>query len=140
MGEGHSIPEVVPKVDESRPKVVNSFSIVVATINGTGSQTSNMALLRALFRMGIPVGGKNLFPSNIQGLPTWFRIRLDADGFTGVSDSYQVLVSLNPVSFHEDLAGLEPGGVCFYPEDTSMDRPSSRTSWSTATEENAFEA
>ena len=97
-----------------RPPILNEFSMVVATVNGSGSQTSNMAILRALFRMGIPVGGKNLFPSNIQGLPTWFTIRASAHGFTARRERSEILVAMNPATFVEDLAGLSPGGVCFY--------------------------
>ncbi len=62
-------------------QVINDFSITVGTVNGSGSQTSNLTILRALFKMGIPVSGKNLFPSNIQGLPTWYTIRVSKDGF-----------------------------------------------------------
>jgi 2-oxoglutarate/2-oxoacid ferredoxin oxidoreductase subunit alpha len=97
-----------------RPPIVNEFSMVVATVNGSGSQTSNMAILRALFRMGIPVGGKNLFPSNIQGLPTWFTIRASAHGFTARRERSEILVAMNPATFVEDLSALSPGGVCFY--------------------------
>jgi 2-oxoglutarate ferredoxin oxidoreductase subunit alpha len=97
-----------------RPPILNEFSMVVATVNGSGSQTSNMAILRALFRMGVPVGGKNLFPSNIQGLPTWFTIRASAHGFTARRERSEILVAMNPATFAEDLAGLSPGGVCFY--------------------------
>jgi len=80
----------VPPDTEQRPQLsdindspagVNNFCITVATINGSGSQTANNCLIRALFRMGIPVSGKNIFPSNIQGLPTWFQIRVSEDGF-----------------------------------------------------------
>ncbi len=99
-----------------RPPIVNDFSIVVATVNGSGSQTSNVALLRALFHMGIPVGGKNLFPSNIQGLPTWFLIRVSADGYTARRETSEILVAMNQVTFAEDLAQLPDGGVCFYPD------------------------
>ncbi|MCH7567501.1 MAG: 2-oxoacid:acceptor oxidoreductase family protein, partial [Nitrospirae bacterium] len=69
--------------------------MVVATVNGSGSQTSNLALIRALFRMGIPVSGKNLFPSNIQGLPTWYTIRASSDGHTARRDSVEILVAMN---------------------------------------------
>ena len=96
--------------------IINDFSIVVATVNGSGSQTSNTALLRALFRMGIPVGGKNLFPSNIQGLPTWFLIRVNAAGHVARQETPQLLVAMNQVTFAEDLSKLPAGGVCFYPE------------------------
>jgi 2-oxoglutarate/2-oxoacid ferredoxin oxidoreductase subunit alpha len=67
-------------------QIINDFSITVATVNGSGSQTANVTLLRALFKMGIPVSGKNLFPSNIQGLPTWYTIRLSKDGFIARRD------------------------------------------------------
>ena len=77
-------------------KVINDFSITIATVNGSGSQTANVTLLRALFKMGIPVSGKNLFPSNIQGLPTWYTIRLSKDGFIARRDEQEVVVSLNP--------------------------------------------
>ncbi len=95
-------------------QVVNDFSMVVATVNGSGSQTSNLALIRALFRMGIPVSGKNLFPSNIQGLPTWYTIRASGDGHTARRDSVEILVAMNAATFAEDHAGLSSGGACFY--------------------------
>ena len=97
-------------------KLVNDFSMIVATVNGSGSQTSNMALIRALFRMGIPVNGKNLFPSNIQGLPTWFTIRASSDGYTARREAVELLVGMNHATFLEDLEGLVEGGVCFYPD------------------------
>jgi len=99
-----------------RPRIVNDFSMVVATINGSGSQTSNMALIRALFRMGVPVSGKNLFPSNIQGLPTWFTIRASSLGYTARREKVEIIVAMNPATFVEDLQTLIPGGVCFYPD------------------------
>ncbi len=105
-----------PAPHAERAPIVNDFSMVVATVNGSGSQTSNMAIIRALFRMGIPVSGKNLFPSNIQGLPTWFTIRASAQGYTARSESAEILVSMNPATFAEDLASLSPGGVCFHME------------------------
>lgn len=101
-------------IEEAR--IVNDFSMVVATVNGSGSQTSNFALIRALFHMGIPVGGKNLFPSNIQGLPTWFIIRASARGYTARSEKTDILVSMNLGTYAEDLQRLVPGGVCFYPD------------------------
>lgn len=97
-------------------KIVNDFSMVVATVNGSGSQTSNLALIRALFRMGIPVSGKNLFPSNIQGLPTWFTVRASKDGFTARREKIEILIGMNPETFDEDLNDLVDGGVCFYPD------------------------
>ena len=72
--------------------VVNNFSITVATVNGSGSQTSNLTLMRALFKMGIPVSGKNLFPSNIQGLPTWYTIRVNEEGNLARCETPKVLI------------------------------------------------
>src|SRR3974390_2629492 len=87
-----------------RPTVVNNFSINIATINGSGSQTSNGVLVRGLFKMGIPVVGKKLFPSNIQGLPTWYVIRLSKDGYLARRDPYEVMVCLNGRTVAEDMA------------------------------------
>ena len=98
-------------------KVVNDFSITVGTVNGSGSQTANTTILRALFKMGIPVSGKNLFPSNIQGLPTWYTIRVNKDGFIARRDETEVMVSINPNSFTRDQAAVLPGGVLFYADD-----------------------
>ena len=97
--------------------IVNDFAIVVATANGTGSQTANMAILRALFKMGIPVNGKNIFPSNIQGLPTWYHIRLSADGYTGRRHTSEVLVAFNQTTFVQDVQTLPAGGICLYNTD-----------------------
>lgn len=97
--------------------VVNDFSIVVATANGTGSQTSNMAILRSLFKMGIPVNGKNIFPSNIQGLPTWYHIRASKDGYVARRHTSEVLVAFNETTVNQDLANLPAGGVCIYNAD-----------------------
>jgi 2-oxoglutarate ferredoxin oxidoreductase subunit alpha len=104
------------KIDvvEAKDTIINDFSMVVATINGSGSQTSNIAIIRSLFRMGIPVSGKNIFPSNIQGLPTWFTIRASSDGYTARRETVEILVAMNPTTFEEDLKTLVSGGVCFY--------------------------
>lgn len=96
--------------------IINDFSMVVATVNGSGSQTSNMSLIRALFRMGIPISGKNLFPSNIQGLPTWFTIRASKEGYIARRETVEILIAMNHATFLEDLEGLVEGGVCFYPD------------------------
>jgi 2-oxoglutarate/2-oxoacid ferredoxin oxidoreductase subunit alpha len=100
--------------------ITNDFSIIIATVNGSGSQTANVTLLRALFKMGIPVSGKNLFPSNIQGLPTWYTIRVSKDGFIARRDEQEVVVTLNPSSFARDLAGVAPGGAFFYADDIKL--------------------
>ena len=106
-------------------RIVNDFSITVGTANGSGSQTSNVTILRALFKMGIPVSGKNLFPSNIQGLPTWYTIRVSKDGFTARRDEQEVVVAINPNSFVKDQASVVPGGAFFY--DNSIKMPITRT-------------
>jgi 2-oxoglutarate ferredoxin oxidoreductase subunit alpha len=89
----------------------NDFSIQVATVNGSGSQTANTVLLRALFQMGIPVSGKNLFPSNIAGLPTWFTIRASKDGYIARRRESDILVVMNPETAAEDVAAMGPGSV-----------------------------
>ena len=104
------------RIDTTKGKIVNDFSMVVATVNGSGSQTSNLALIRALFRMGIPVSGKNLFPSNIQGMPTYFTMRANKDGFTARREKMEILIGMNPETFDEDLTDLVKGGVCFCPD------------------------
>ena len=91
--------------------IVNDFSIQVATVNGSGSQTANTVLLRALFQMGIPVSGKNLFPSNIAGLPTWFTIRASKDGYLARRRESDILVVMNPETAAEDIAAMGPGAV-----------------------------
>jgi 2-oxoglutarate ferredoxin oxidoreductase subunit alpha len=114
--------ESSPRVDVpgGRPPVVNDFSISVATKNGSGSQTANTTLLRALFKMGIPVSGKNLFPSNIQGLPTWYTIRVSGDGFTARRPRAEIVVAMNPATAIEDHLQVEPGGVFIYADDLKL--------------------
>ena len=75
--------------------ITNNFSLTIATVNGTGSQTANLAILRTLFKMGIPVNGKNIFPSNIQGMPTWYHIRVSKDGYVARSETTEILVAFN---------------------------------------------
>src|SRR5213596_2534633 len=106
---------------ESRPPeqkpVVNNMSIQVATVNGSGSQSSNNTLLRSIFQMGVPVSGKNLFPSNIAGLPTWFTIRANKDGYVARRKEIDVLVCMNSDTAVEDVKGIPAGGAVIY-EDT----------------------
>ena len=101
----------------NRPPIVNDFAIVAATVNGSGSQTANNTLIRAVFKMGIPVSGKNLFPSNIAGLPTWYTIRISKQGYVARREGTEILVAFNPKTADEDLAALPSGGVCVYPND-----------------------
>src|SRR2546421_3521375 len=106
--------EVTPassRSGEFQQPVVNDFSIQVATINGSGSQTANSVLLRAIFQMGIPVSGKNLFPSNIAGLPTWFTIRVSCAGYLARRRASDLLVVMNPETAADDVGGVGPGGV-----------------------------
>ncbi len=102
---------------KANERIINDFTITFCTINGSGSATANTTILRALFKMGIPVSGKNVFPSNIQGLPTWYSIRVNKNGFIARADETQIVVAMNPSSFNEDLARLVPGGAFFYADD-----------------------
>jgi 2-oxoglutarate ferredoxin oxidoreductase subunit alpha len=104
--------------------VINNFNITVATVNGSGSQTSNLTMMRALFKMGIPVSGKNIFPSNIQGQPTWYTIRVNEDGHLARCESNEVVVAMNPTTFNRDVDGILPGGVLFH--DDSIKLPINR--------------
>lgn len=97
-------------------KKKHSFVINIATINGGGSQTANGVLLRSLFRLGMPVGAKNVFPSNISGLPTWFWIRANEKGFVGAVSRADIMVAFNPQTFEADQNCLNPGGFFFYPQ------------------------
>jgi 2-oxoglutarate ferredoxin oxidoreductase subunit alpha len=105
--------------------VVNDFSIHVATANGSGSMSSNNILMRAIFQMGIPVSGKNLFPSNIQGLPTWFTIRASKEGFIARRRDIGVLICMNPETVHEDIRTVHPGAAVICEE--SLNLTSSRS-------------
>src|SRR5579859_7120479 len=102
---------VLPTDIEDSPAGVNNFTIVAATVNGSGSQTANNCLLRALFKMGIPVSGKNIFPSNIQGLPTWFSIRVSKDGYIARRETSEIVVAMNRKTAAEDIANVPAGGV-----------------------------
>jgi 2-oxoglutarate ferredoxin oxidoreductase subunit alpha len=109
--------EVSPLAPVSGPTsqpVINDFSIQVATVNGSGSQTANTVLMRALFQMGIPVSGKNMFPSNIAGLPTWFTIRASKHGYVGRRKEVDFLVAMNPETAREDVMKLESGAAVVY--------------------------
>src|SRR3954464_4821396 len=96
------------------PRIVNDFSIQVATVNGSGSQTANLVLLRSLFQMGVPVSGKNMFPSNIAGLPTWFTIRANKDGWIARKKEVDIMVCMNAQTAREDVLALQSGSLCIY--------------------------
>jgi 2-oxoglutarate ferredoxin oxidoreductase subunit alpha len=104
----------------ARKRVVNDFSINVATVNGSGSQSANSVLLKSIFGMGIPVSGKNLFPSNIAGLPTWYTIRASKDGYVARTRDAEFLVALNPETAKSDILALPAGGVAIYEESQNL--------------------
>jgi 2-oxoglutarate ferredoxin oxidoreductase subunit alpha len=94
--------------------VVNDCTIHVATVNGSGSQSSNSVLMRSIFQMGVPVSGKNMFPSNIAGLPTWFTIRANKDGWIARKKEVDIMVCMNAQTAREDVMALQPDSVCVY--------------------------
>ncbi len=108
--------------EQGTRRITNDFSIQVATVNGSGSQTANLVLLRSIFQMGVPVSGKNLFPSNIAGLPTWFTIRANKDGYIGRKKEIDFLVAMNPETAREDVLSLEPGAAVLYDEPLKLDQ------------------
>jgi 2-oxoglutarate/2-oxoacid ferredoxin oxidoreductase subunit alpha len=107
-------------VKDAAKRVVNDFSIQVATVNGSGSQSANSVLLKSIFGMGVPVSGKNLFPSNIAGLPTWFTIRASKDGYVARRKYIDILVAMNPETAREDILALPSHGVAIYDESLNL--------------------
>jgi 2-oxoglutarate/2-oxoacid ferredoxin oxidoreductase subunit alpha len=103
-----------------RKRIVNDMSIQVATVNGSGSQSSNTVLLRSIFQMGVPVSGKNMFPSNIAGLPTWYTIRANKNGYIGRKKEIDFLVAMNPETAQEDTMSLAPGASVLYDEPLAL--------------------
>jgi 2-oxoglutarate/2-oxoacid ferredoxin oxidoreductase subunit alpha len=101
---------------------VNDFALKLANVNGTGSASANGLLMQAIFRMGIPVSGKNLFPSNIQGLPTWYEIRVNKDGHTARALDYDLMVAMNAQTYAHDIAEVRPGGHVLYDSSWPLDR------------------
>src|SRR2546429_3843352 len=101
-------------------RVVNNMSIQVATVNGSGSQSSNTVLLRSIFQMGVPVSGKNLFPSNIAGLPTWYTIRANKDGYIARKKEIDFVVAMNSETAQEDVMSLAPGASVLYDEPLNL--------------------
>ena len=108
--------ETAPALDEV-VATVNDLAIRVGTVNGSGSQSANLVLLRALHAMGIPCSGKNVFPSNIEGLPTWFHIRASARGYICHRLDTPVLVCMNPATAADDVRALLPGSICIHRDD-----------------------
>ncbi len=101
-------------------QIVNDFSIQIATVNGSGSQSANLVLLKSIFRMGIPVSGKNLFPSNIAGLPTWYTIRASKDGYVARKKEIDLLIAMNAETSREDMLSLPPGAAAIYEETANL--------------------
>lgn len=110
------------RVAQRSERRLNDLSIQVATVNGSGSQSANLVLLRAIFQMGIPVSGKNLFPSNIEGLPTWFTIRASRQGYIARRKEIDFLVAMNPETAEDDLRALEPGAAVVYDQKMNLAR------------------
>jgi 2-oxoglutarate ferredoxin oxidoreductase subunit alpha len=124
-GVGMATTDVVPQGaggQLGRKRIVNDMSIQVATVNGSGSQSSNTVLLRAIFQMGVPVSGKNLFPSNIAGLPTWYTIRANKDGYIGRKKEIDFLVAMNAETAQDDVMSLAAGASVLYDEPLALDK------------------
>jgi len=109
-----AVHDTIPQARSAR--IVNDFAIQVATVNGSGSQTANLVLLRSIFQMGVPVSGKNMFPSNIAGLPTWYTIRASSKGYIGRKKEVDFLVAMNPETAREDVLTLPAGAAAVYDE------------------------
>src|SRR5881392_2429642 len=107
--------------DQQPASRINDFAFKIATVNGTGSASANSLLMQAIFRMGIPVSGKNVFPSIIQGLPTWYEIRVSKDGYTARPSEMDLVVALNPETYAKDVAAVRPGGYLLYDSSWPLD-------------------
>ena len=116
LAQGQTTPGLVGNAKQ----IVNDFSIQIATVNGSGSQSANSVLLRSIFRMGVPVSGKNLFPSNIAGLPTWYTIRVSKFGWVARKTDIDILIAMNAESAREDVLSLGAGGAVIYDESLKL--------------------
>jgi 2-oxoglutarate ferredoxin oxidoreductase subunit alpha len=103
----------------------NDFAFKIGTINGTGSASANGLLMQSIFRMGIPVSGKNVFPSNIQGLPTWYEIRVNKSGNVARTPHFDLMVAMNPATYEQDVQEIQPGGYVLH--DSTW--PMAESSW-----------
>ncbi len=112
--------EPTQALSTSAKPITHDFSLQVATVNGSGSQSANSVLLRSIFAMGIPVSGKNLFPSNIAGLPTWYTIRASKHGYVARKEDIDILIAMNPETAQEDIESLRPGTVAIYEEKLNL--------------------
>jgi 2-oxoglutarate ferredoxin oxidoreductase subunit alpha len=118
--EGGTLVNPDTKQQSPQNHIVNDFSIQIATVNGSGSQSANLVLLKSIFRMGIPVSGKNLFPSNIAGLPTWYTIRASKDGYVARKKEIDLLIAMNPETMKEDMLSLPSGAAAIYEESANL--------------------
>src|SRR6201984_3731304 len=105
---------------DASKRVINDFSIQVATVNGSGSQSANSVLLKSIFAMGIPISGKNLFPSNIAGLPTWYTIRASKHGYIARKKEIDILVAMNAETAKDDILSLPAGAVAIYEDSLDL--------------------
>src|SRR5947208_5351277 len=101
---------------------INDFAIKLANVNGTGSASANGLIMQAIFRMGIPVSGKNLFPSNIQGLPTWYEVRVNKHGYTARTPDFDLMVAMNAETYARDVKEVESGGYVLYDSTWPLDK------------------
>ena len=118
--EGGTLAKPDTQQQSSQGNIVNDLSIQIATVNGSGSQSANSVLLKSIFRMGIPVSGKNLFPSNIAGLPTWYTIRASKQGYVARKKEIDVLIAMNAETSREDMLSLPSGAVAIYEESANL--------------------
>src|SRR5262245_54703995 len=103
---------------------VNDFVVKFANVNGSGSASANEMFARSILRMGVPVASRNIFPSNIQGLPTWYEVRVSGQGWLGRRGGVDLMVAMNPQTWDKDIASIDPGGYLFY--DSSKPLPDSK--------------
>ena len=108
----------------NRLEAVNDFVVKFANVNGSGSASANTMFAKSIMRMGVPVSPRNIFPSNIQGLPTWYEVRVSEQGWLGRRGGVDLMVAMNPQTWKEDVAEIEPGGYLFY--DSTKPMPASR--------------
>lgn len=114
--------EAASRQPTEQRRIANDLSIQVATVNGSGSQSANTVLLRTIFQMGVPVSGKNLFPSNIAGLPTWYTIRANKNGYIARKKEIDFLIAMNPETAREDVLSLSPGAAVLFDEPLHLNK------------------
>src|SRR6202142_1744172 len=117
--------DIVPQESSGQlgqKRIVNDMTIQVATVNGSGSQSSNTVLLRSIFQMGVPISGKNMFPSNIAGLPTWYTIRASKDGYIARKKEIDLLIAMNAETAQDDVNPRAPGPAVFSEEPLALDK------------------